>query len=330
MAAGPLPARQETRLHARGITVRASPGAEEAARQALKLASRDLPRIARRLELPVPKEVTIIIARRASQVPPGLASSMPPWAAGGAFPFRRVLVVRLDRLSLAPGGSFQVVLRHELVHLVMGGAGPETFRKLPWWFHEGTAQLLSGLPFFAQEEDLGLLVKLNLLPYLDELGSGEDQGRRAPDLAYQAAFSFASFLEDRLGEDVFARILRAQEKAPDFDKAFLRATGLSYISLEAQWRALLLSRPWATIQKIAGEFFLILLVLSLPLVGLALRRRFQREEEIERAWKEEEEFEEAPAKEGPEGFPAGSALEIPWEESPWEGPPEDEEDEKAP
>ncbi len=217
---------------------------------------------------------------------------MPRWAAGVAFPFRKVLVVRLDRLSFVPGGSFQVVLRHELVHLVMGALGPEVFRKLPWWFHEGTAQVLSGLPFFSQREDLGALVQLDLLPYLKDVGAEEDSSRRATDLAYQEAFSFASFLEDRLGDDVFARIARAQEKAPDFNLAFLHATGFSYITLETQWRTLLLSQPWATIQEIAGEFFLLLLALSLPLVGLALMRRFKREEEIEKAWEEEEKEEE--------------------------------------
>ncbi|HHI68217.1 MAG TPA: hypothetical protein ENJ97_02715, partial [Planctomycetes bacterium] len=142
-----------------------------------------------------------------------------------AFPFRRVLVVRLDRLSFVPGGSLRVVLRHELVHLVMGALGPEVFRKLPWWFHEGTAQVLSGLPFFSQSEDLGALVQLDLLPYLKDLGAQENSSRRATDLAYQAAFSFASFLEDRLGDDVFARIVKAQKKAPDFNRAFLQATG---------------------------------------------------------------------------------------------------------
>ena len=246
--------------------------------------------IARRLELPAPKKITIILAKKASQVPPELAPLMPRWAAGVAFPFRRVLVVRLDRLSFAPGGSFHVVLRHELVHLVMGALGPETFRKLPWWFHEGTAQVLSGLPFFSQEEDLGALIQLDILPYLKDLGKEEDRGSRATDLAYLAAFSFASFLEDRLGDDVFARIAKAQRKAPDFNRAFLDATGFSYVTMEAQWRTLLLSQPWATIQEIASEFFLLLLVLSLPLVGLALMRRFKREEEIEKAWEEEEEF----------------------------------------
>ncbi len=233
--------------------------------------------------------MTIYLARKESQVPSRLAPLMPRWAAGVAFPFRKVLVIRLDRLTFVPGGSLQVVLRHELVHLVMGALGPLAFRKLPWWFHEGTAQVLSGLPFFSQKEDLGALVQLNLLPYLKDLGADEDSTQRATDLAYQEAFSFASFLEDRLGDDVFAQIVKAQEKAPDFNLAFLDATGFSYITLETQWRELLLSRPWATIQELAGDFFLLLLALSLPLVGLALMRRFKREEEIEQAWKEEEE-----------------------------------------
>lgn len=307
-----------------GLTVRAPAGLEGPARAAAKIASRALPRIAGRLQLPVPKEITIILARGGRQVPPDLEAAMPAWAAGVAFPFRGVLVVRLDRLSsFSPGGTLRVVLEHELVHLVMGEAGRETFRKLPWWFHEGTAQVLSGLPFFAQEADLGALVQGNRLPLLKDLGRGESPSRRATDLAYQEAFSFCSFLEDRLGDDVFARVVRAQERAPDFDKAFLSATGFSYISLEAHWRSVLLAEPWATIQLIAGNFFLILLALSLPLVGLALMRRFKRDEEIERAWEEEgahgeEEEEKSWDNGGPpwDSFPPPGDLEDPEDEEP--------------
>lgn len=256
--------------------------------------------------------MSILLARSAEDLPAEVAGAMPEWAAGLAFPGRGLLAVRLDRLNSHPGGSLSVVVAHELVHLAMGLLPGEHFAKLPWWFHEGVAQYLSDRPYFEHEADLASLAAADRLRDLDRLGGEERLDRRATDLAYQQAWSFARFLADRCGRDVFARILAALAERPDFNLAFLEATGRSYVSLEAQWKALLLGAPGATMLQLAQQFFLILLVFALPLVALALIRRFRREEEIEARWQAEEradagtDAEEAAQGEDPEADrPAG-------------------------
>jgi hypothetical protein len=205
-----------------------------------------------------------------------------------AFPFRQILVIRLDRLSLDPGNSFRTVLEHELVHLAMGELDPATHGRIPWWFHEGVAQMLTGTPLIERTADLADLARQGRLRLLAQLGRDETRSRRATDLAYQEAYSFARFLEDRFGPRVFARILQALRERTTMDRAVIAATGFSYITLESRWKELLSSGPWATMQRLAQQFFLVLLILALPLVVLALRRRFRREDEIEARWEEQE------------------------------------------
>ena len=254
-----------------------------------------MPRLAARLELTPPREGTIYLARRDDQLPPELARAMPRWAAGLTFPFRRIIIVRLDRLnSPAFPGGFREVVRHELVHLVMGGMEREAFYRLQWWFHEGTAQVLSSSRLFLREAELGDLAAAGRLRSIERLGIEENPSRRATDLAYQEAYSFADYLEGRLGERVFARIIAAAAGAEDFNQAFLVGTGYSYITLEEEWKELLISRPRATIARLAQDFFWFLLVLSVPLVVLALRRRWRRDRRLEETW-ERQEFGERPA-----------------------------------
>lgn len=252
-----------------------------------------MPRLADRLGLPLPAEGTLYLARREEHLPGELARAMPRWAAGLTFPFRRILIVRLDRLNspVFPGG-FREVVCHELVHLVMGGMEREAFYRLHWWFHEGTAQVLSSSRLFLREAELGDLAAAGRLRSIERLGIEENPSRRATDLAYQEAYSFAAFLEDRLGEEVFARIIAAAAGAKDFNQAFLAATGRSYVTLEEEWKELLIARPRATIARLARDFFWFLLVLSIPLVVLALRRRWRRDRRLEESWERQEEAEQ--------------------------------------
>ncbi|MCF6475117.1 hypothetical protein FAF44_43125 [Nonomuraea sp. MG754425] len=148
---------------------------------------------------------------------------------------RRVIVVPEAFATLSPLGR-DVVLAHELTHVVAGTAG------LPAWLYEGFADYVgyrdTGLPVATAAAELAAEARAGRLP--DALpgpeafaADGRDQDRLAR--VYQEAWLACRFLADRFGEGTLVRLYREAQVA-GVDRA-LASLGLSAVTLTARWRA---------------------------------------------------------------------------------------------
>ncbi|MCA2188518.1 hypothetical protein [Nonomuraea cavernae] len=146
----------------------------------------------------------------------------------------RVIVVPENFARLTPTGR-DVVLTHELTHLVAGTEG------LPTWLYEGFAD-------YVGYRDAGLAVPVAAAELAEEVRAGRPP-RELPGPAafaptddterlarsYQEAWLACRFLAERSGEGTLVRLYRDAQRA-GVDRA-LASAGLSVGTLTAQWRA---------------------------------------------------------------------------------------------
>jgi len=219
-----------------------------------------------------------------------------------------VYLVR-DRLSSAPPDDLRSTLLHEFVHSVLGDMELRLSggsRTLPPWLHEGMAQWVAGAAFYPGGEEL-------LYSNADwgRLLSWTDLGRRFPrdpqdrQLAYAQSLSFFSFLEARFGLDTLVRMVRDYlgGKSRSLGGALYQIEDTTIVDMEKVWVEWVLSNA-GFLGIIKRRLFDFLLLLSVPILFLVLRRRNRREmeagqrledheeemywEEPEQTWQEEE------------------------------------------
>jgi len=197
----------------------------------------------------------------------------------------RVTVLR-SRLRGAPPGDLRSVLTHEFVHLVLfqmekeGGAG----RRLPLWFHEGLAQEIAGARLFDRSGELlaARAASGHLLSWMQlrsRLPRDEDDAR----FAYVQAADFFAFLMEELGLPLVMKMAREylSGRAPSLDAALAKERWESFTALQGKWKRLV-EEGRGFLRILGNHLFDLLLVLSIPLLFLVLRRVYFREKEAEK------------------------------------------------
>ena len=154
-----------------------------------------------------------------------------PFALAVAFPSRSVIVLDGVALRFQPLESYGETIAHEIVHVVVGGAG----QMIPRWYHEGIAQLLSGARL--SREELNVLALLSkeegLVPFSEMLGFPRQH--KMNTVYYRQSLSFCRYLSDRYGRDFHARLVARCSETRDFDRAFHDTAGSSLEEVEQAW-----------------------------------------------------------------------------------------------
>jgi hypothetical protein len=211
----------------------------------------------------------------------------PAYAVGVAY--SRIGLVLLS--AEAPTGSapdqLKETFRHELAHVALydavGGAS------VPLWFNEGLAVHLSRENTFARTQNLWLaVVSGNLLP-LGTLESHFPNDTVGVPLAYAQSADIVRFLLRQEELERFTLLIKRLQRGQSFDAALYDAYGMDQYSLEQAWRGDVENRftVWPIVFGGTATW-----TVSMVLIGLAWRRKRQKERLTYNRWAREEAVEE--------------------------------------
>jgi Peptidase MA superfamily len=216
-----------------------------------------------------------------------LGAPYPAYAVGVAY--SRIGLVLLS--AEAPTGSapdqLKETFRHELAHVALydavGGAS------VPLWFNEGLAVHLSRENTFARTQNLWLgVVSGNLLP-LGTLESHFPNDTVGVPLAYAQSADIVRFLLRQEELERFGLLIKRLQRGQSFDAALYDAYGMDQYSLEQAWRSEVENRftVWPIVFGGTATW-----TVTMVLVGLAWRRKRQKERLAYNRWAREEAAEE--------------------------------------
>ena len=195
----------------RQVTVRYRSGSGPLAAQVLEQAEFFLKETSVFLGLQPEKSYTIVIAGSREEfedLQPGRAPA-PEWA--GALTYHSLgLVLILSPGSLQTGGPrYWSLLRHEMVHLLIGDAELKAGTRLPRWFQEGVATYISGEMNLSRLLHLGWAQVTGSAPAFEELERNFPKGAGLAEAAYARSFLFIRYLTRRFGDGAVAQLVEA-------------------------------------------------------------------------------------------------------------------------
>ena len=195
----------------RQVTVRYRSGSDPLASQVLEQAEVFLEETSVFLGLRPEKTYTIVIASSREEfedLQPGRAPA-PEWAGALTYPSLGLVLI-LSPGSLQTGGPrYWSLLRHEMVHLLLGDAEFKAGIRLPRWFQEGVATYISGEMNISRLLHLGWAQVTGSAPTFEELERSFPKGAGLAEAAYARSFLFIGYLTRRFGDGAVARLVEA-------------------------------------------------------------------------------------------------------------------------
>lgn len=212
-----------------------------------------------------------------ADLPETLVAGVHGDAPGFALLGRHQIHLVLDVIART-GATMKGVIRHELVHELLDQYCGQDGRYLPRWFHEGLAQTLAGDTYLgASEEDLVWRVSAGSLRSIDVLDRSFPSATTQRRTAYSHSFSYVSWLVREYGLPALLRVARYTDSSTTFARALVAHAERSTLELEDRWRDYLLHGSGARWRSLFSNWFSLLLILALPVLVLALRRRLDSE-----------------------------------------------------
>lgn len=239
-----------------------------------KEAERALPELARRLGVPLGTTVHVYLAdsdRRFHDLQP---SHAPTWADGVAYPALGLVLLRAPDVRGTAGDPLETVLRHELVHVLLGHAFLP--QRPPTWLQEGLAQIHAGEIGLDDTQILANGLATGNTLSLSGLSRGFPDDPVRARVAYAQSASLIAHLDATYGPDAVRTLIHELSLGTPIEGAIHAATGDFIERVDADWRRGLEGSglKWAALANVDLLFGLsgILLVIG----GIARRRRFHR------------------------------------------------------
>jgi hypothetical protein len=210
------------------------------------------------------------------------ARGVPPWVAGYALPATSRVVLLAERSPPYPDRRLEVVLRHEVAHVLIARAAGG--RPLPRWFDEGLALAASRETVFEDRSRLVLGAARRGEPSLARLDAAFRGDPRAVADAYAEARALVRFLL-RAHPGAGAELLAAVAAGEDFAVAFARTRGETLAGFVERYHR---ERPWwlRVVPWLSHPGWLALLLSGLAAAAFVARRR--RDRRRHQQWEEEE------------------------------------------
>ena len=211
---------------------------------------------------------------------------VPHWGAGVADPIKSVIVLKSPGLT-QDRDSFPKLVKHELVHIIVGQAVKFPGR-LPRWFSEGIATLFSYDEHFSAGKAISKALLSDSIIPLDEIDEVLKFHQAKATLAYEESYSFTLFLKEEFGLPALVSLIHSLNKDIPFEKAFTQIFRADLFDLELKWYEYLEKKyRWRFLLDF--ETFLWIFILFLFIfVFIFIRIRNRR---IINSWEEEEGFE---------------------------------------
>jgi len=215
---------------------------------------------------------------------PALPATGREWTVGHAYPELRVALA-----AIAPGPESASTMRwlipHELTHLLLYQAMGSSYGRLPSWLNEGLAVVGEQVPDPDEEVVLDRAFQSGQLLSLESLCYSFPRWDDRVHLAYAQSASVVRYIQENYGHSAVERLVTAYGDGLSCRSGVRRALGISLGSLESQWRESLGARPQGMAFVRQAMPWLLLVLLSLPLVllvarPLAARRTGRRRERL--------------------------------------------------
>jgi hypothetical protein len=199
------------------------------ARRVADLAERAFGRVTADLGYAPKEPIAVIVFGRPSGFVEGGA---PPHAVGTVTSPHNVIRIDLWRSQ----DELYTVTAHEVAHVILARALRSDLDKAPRWFNEGVATWVSRVwtpDDDARAQDLARAGRAAPPAGLNARFTGADE----QDLrdAYVQSAALVEYLTRLGGSDVIARIVKALDRAPDFDTALRQTAGVSQAELYGRW-----------------------------------------------------------------------------------------------
>lgn len=235
-----------------------------------------------------PGPFAVFLHAHGAALPAALAALRHPGAPGFAILGRHQIHLVVDDMK-ASGASLESVVAHELVHELLdqfaGAHGPF----VPRWFHEGLAQHLAGDTYLgAREEDIVWRIGIRRLPGWDELAADFPHDDEELKVAYAKSYSFVSWLVRAFGLGDVVRLAREVDEHTTMERALVAMTHRTTLELDEGWKDYLRYGSGAWWRVLFTQMFEFLLLLTVPVLFVAVRRRRARARAIGRRMEQRE------------------------------------------
>lgn len=128
-----------------------------------------------------------------------------------------------------------VLVEHELTHLVFDTAVRNPYHAPPRWLNEGVAVYLSEGLSPGDSSSVRTAAERGTLIPLDGLGGLFPTSRARFNLAYAESVSAVSYLIETYGEERLVQLIRSYAEGVTDDEAFTAATGADLAAFDAAW-----------------------------------------------------------------------------------------------
>ena len=247
-----------------------------------------LPDLATDLALPVGARIHVVVAPTQAEFHSLQPGHTPDWADGTAWPHRGWIFLRAPRLRGHTTESLEQVLKHELVHVLLGRAFGA--RPVPRWLQEGLAQLKSGEYTAETTRTLAMGTLGDNLLSLHELSRSFPKNALRAQLAYAQSADFVAYIQNVYGKQALNTLVHELARGETFSSSIRIATGDVVDDIDLAWRSRLQESPFQFAPLMEEGVWWALGALLVPIAWFAVRRRNRKK--IER-WKREEILEDA-------------------------------------
>ncbi len=214
---------------------------------------------------------------------PALPATGREWAVGQAYP---ELLTALA--AVPPGPESASIMRqlipHELTHLLLYEAMGKKPERLPPWLNEGLAVVSEQTPDPDAELVLDRALQNDQLLTLASLCYSFPRQDDRVSLAYAQSASVVRYIQQYYGQSAIKRLLEAYGDGLRCDEGVHRALGIRLGSLESQWRESLGAHPQSAVLFKRATPWLLLVLISLPLLLLIAQPLAARRAEFRERW----------------------------------------------
>lgn len=243
-------------------------------------AEAELPRLARALQVPLGDTIHVYVADSDERFRALQPAPAPMWADGVAYPTLGLVLLRSPSLRGGQAEPLETVLRHELVHVLLGRAFEPN--RPPSWLQEGMAQVYSGEVGPELAHTLSQGAAAGALMNLESLSRGFPSDPSRARLAYAQSADLIGWIRDTYGEDALGVLVHELARGAAIEGAVHLATGELIEEVDRRWLGRFQTGrvAWGALANVDALFGLagILLVVG----GVSRRRQFHRRlEEME-------------------------------------------------
>lgn len=196
------------------------------------------------------------------------------WVAGHTNPELNLILISLPP-TLEQKLELERIIPHEILHILLYQVSGDQTSSLPAWFSEGLASAAELNPNPDFSSSLGQAVsKGSLMPMADLCQDFPPEASLALQ-AYAQSASFVKFLGERYGITKLSELLQKYSDGMDCESGLTSVYGNGLDRMELIWKQDVLGINPATtgLRNLAPYFFLAILVLAPPLIGISIRKR---------------------------------------------------------